>query len=179
MRRQAFARGFTLLELMVSTSIVAILVVLGVPTISEFVAEQKVRTAASELQLALAQARSAASDRSAAIVLCPRGDEDRCGPDDDWSGGWLIYRGRATDDGPPQPSALLARVDRPAADGVEIRSGMRRRIVFQPDGSAGGSNATFRICARDSGARQRRIVLSNAGRSRVQVDAATGCPASP
>ena len=172
--RQARQGGFSLLELAVTASIAAILVVAGVPVLAEFAAETKVRSAASEVLLTLAQARNAAATHAVDVTLCPERPAGRCSDEADWASGWTIQRGSVDADGAIDEARVLARIRR--APDVEIRS-TRRRIEFQPDGTAGGNNATFRICLPDSKARQRRVILSNAGRARVQVDPALGCPA--
>lgn len=82
-RRAAYQQGFSLVELMIALSILAILAAIGVPAYRSMVAEQKVRTAAASLHSALLLARSEAIKLNRAVILRPANDEE-------WSEGWLI-----------------------------------------------------------------------------------------
>jgi len=75
------ARGFTLVETMVALAIVVILSAVGVPAMQDFVANQRVKSAASELFSDILQARSEAIKRNTDITLAPAGS---------WSQGWSI-----------------------------------------------------------------------------------------
>ncbi len=76
------ARGFTLLELMITVVIAAILATLAAPSFREFVASQRVRNASFDLMTALTLARSTAITRYASVdVVKPAGG---------WADGWVV-----------------------------------------------------------------------------------------
>jgi type IV fimbrial biogenesis protein FimT len=75
--------GFTLIELMVSLTIVAILSVVGLPALGDFVAEQRVRTVASDLVSEIVFARAKAVELSRRVIM------ERLGTG--WDQGWRIY----------------------------------------------------------------------------------------
>ena len=74
--------GFTLVELMVTIAIVAILATIAVPSFSELTASQRVKAAASNLHISILRARSEAIKRNESIELVPVGG--------DWAKGWVI-----------------------------------------------------------------------------------------
>ncbi len=76
-------RGFTLIELMISLTIVGILTVVGLPSLVDFVAEQRVRTAASDLVSEIAFARAKAVESSRRVIM------ERLSVT--WDQGWRIY----------------------------------------------------------------------------------------
>ncbi len=82
-------RGFTLIELMVTLTILVIMLGLGMPAMQSFTANQKVRSASFELMTSIVLARSEAIKRNALIVLEPR-------TADDWTSGWTVKAGTAT-----------------------------------------------------------------------------------
>jgi type IV fimbrial biogenesis protein FimT len=61
--------GFTLVELMVAVSIAGILVTIGLPSMRDLMANQRVKTAASDMHLSLLLARSEAIKRNANIDI--------------------------------------------------------------------------------------------------------------
>jgi type IV fimbrial biogenesis protein FimT len=59
-----FSRGFTLIELMVGLAILAIVISVGMPNLSQWVGNMKIRTTAEALQSGLALARTEALKRN-------------------------------------------------------------------------------------------------------------------
>jgi type IV fimbrial biogenesis protein FimT len=76
------ARGFTLVEIMVTISILAILAGLAMPMYGSIVAANRTRAASYSLVSALALARSEAVKRNAAVSVLPS--------DTGWQGGWRV-----------------------------------------------------------------------------------------
>ena len=77
------AKGFTLVEMMTTILVAAILALLAAPSFVQYVATSRVRNASYDLTTALQIARSEAIKRNAAIdVVRTVGG--------DWSGGWKV-----------------------------------------------------------------------------------------
>lgn len=75
-------RGFTLIELMVTLAVLAIVVTLAVPSFSSFMANQRVKTAAQDLFMAMMYARSEAIKRNGNVYI-----KSNSG---DWHNGWAV-----------------------------------------------------------------------------------------
>lgn len=84
--------GFTLVELMITIVVLAILVSLAAPAFSRLVASNKVRSAASDLQMAMLRARSEAVSRNIDITV----DQATGG----WQNGWSVNTSPPTPDTP-------------------------------------------------------------------------------
>ena len=124
--------GFTLIELMTVVAIAAILLTLGVPAMSEFVADQRVRTTASDIVAEIAFARAKAIENSRPVYIEKTGAL--------WSNGWRIYvdLDRSGDMGlgeelkrfdgfPPTGTMYLCIVTNGATDPTA-------NLIFRPDG---------------------------------------------
>lgn len=75
--------GFTLIELMIVLTIAGILMVVGIPMLTDFVADQRVRTVASDINSEIAFARAKAIEASRRVYI------QRTGAN--WNNGWRIY----------------------------------------------------------------------------------------
>ena len=83
MSRPAHALGFSMVELMVTVAVAAIILGIGVPSFQSLIASQKVKAAASNLQVSLSLTRTEALKRNAMVTLSPNSSTD-------WKTGWKI-----------------------------------------------------------------------------------------
>ena len=178
MSARGHVAGMTLPELLVTLAVAAILVVGGTEWLPRVVQQSRMVTEVNRFTAALHLARSEAIKRDRRVVLCPSRDSDHCGSSLDWPTGWLLF---ASDDRERDPSEPLLQAGTLMGSGISLRSGSQRsRIVYYPDGSSGGSNATFTFCDRHHRTRPRVICLSNTGRPRLSLTACNGravqCP---
>jgi prepilin-type N-terminal cleavage/methylation domain-containing protein len=83
MPRLRAACGFTLIELMSVAAIAAILISVGAPALREFMADQRVRSTASDIAAEIAFARAKAIENSRRAYIERTGAE--------WRNGWRVY----------------------------------------------------------------------------------------
>ena len=167
-RRQS---GITLLELLVTLSIIAIVLTLGIGGFRHLIASTRMTNVTNTLIAHMQLARSEAIKRGTDVSLCPSPDGKTCvaGGDGSWEIGYIV---RIDSTG-----EVLRRVDGPEMRGVTLTNSRGGSpIVFKADGSAGGSNCTLTVCDRGDSSYKRGVVVSNVGRVRVSEYAAGGGP---
>jgi type IV fimbrial biogenesis protein FimT len=90
--------GFTLIELMVTVAILAILLAVGVPSFRSMVENNRIRAVGNDLVVALQFARSEAIKRGASVTLCSSDDQASCSGA--WTDGWVARDEAAAADPP-------------------------------------------------------------------------------
>lgn len=160
--------GITLAELLTALAIAAVVSSLAWPAFSALHARTGAATVRHRLTATLMTARSTAVMRREAVSVCPSDNGRRCSGRTDWSAGWIVFEDPGNDAQPLSDDRILKRGDAlPTSTSVESSAG-RTLVRFQRDGRAYGSNLTLRICHRTTRQHLASVILSNAGRARMQ-----------
>lgn len=157
--------GFTVLELMATVAIAAVLLLTGLPAMQQFTQRQQMKAAVNGLQHALLLARDEAVHRNGPVVTCPGNVTDGCSGDRDWSRGWIVFPDPNDDRQRQAGEALLLEGQMPAKVLIGSSKG-RTSIRFLGDGSTPGSNARIGFCGAGGPPDARKLVISNVGRIR-------------
>jgi type IV fimbrial biogenesis protein FimT len=89
MKNQA---GVTLLELMITITVLGLLLGLGVPSFINVTRNNRLATQANELVTALSLARSEASKRGLPVSVCVSSNGLTCdNASPDWADGWIVF----------------------------------------------------------------------------------------
>ncbi|MEY6431683.1 GspH/FimT family pseudopilin [Thioalkalicoccus limnaeus] len=162
-------QGVTLIELLVTLSIVAVLLTIGVPPMADLIARNRMATSVNGLLAHLQLARSEAVKRGVRVFVCPSHDGLTC------TGGYSWHQGYLVTLDPDDPDGVLRRSNGTNPAAIQVTTN-RLRVTYQPDGTSGGSNLTFRFCdqrAQAAASDHRRVIVSNVGRPRTQVPTGT------
>jgi type IV fimbrial biogenesis protein FimT len=177
-RIPATQTGMTLIELIITVAIVAILVGISVPSFAHLGSAQKMTTTTHLVMSSFNQARMRAISTGRQVVVCPSTDGTSCRADSSWNAGWIIYddvnRNRKLD----PTETVAARVESLPAGLVATTSKARPQLMFKPDGGAWGNPLTLTVCdASNPDGEGRAIIVNNGGRARTAPAAAGACPA--
>lgn len=86
--------GFTLLELLITLAIAAILLGLAVPSLQSFMGDSEMTATSNEFVYSLQSARSEAIKRAGPVGLCPSADSQADSPvcgGGDYASGWIVF----------------------------------------------------------------------------------------
>jgi type IV fimbrial biogenesis protein FimT len=92
-------RGFTLVELMVTLAVAAVVLGIAVPSFTQSMRNNNSIAAGSELSVAINYARSEAVKRAKRVSLCASSDGLACLAADNWKEGWMVFVDDAATDG--------------------------------------------------------------------------------
>lgn len=167
--------GFTMIELLVTLSIAAIMVTLAVPSFSTFLLNNRLTSQTNDLVLALASARSEAVKRGISVTVCSRATDSTCAGSTTWNNGWLVFVDNDGDGTKDVDDTEILNV-RSSLEGSNTLTGARARVIFQNTGTLGAlSNGTFRLCDSRGTGDAKSIAVSMQGRA-TSSDGASACP---
>lgn len=162
-------RGFTLVELMMTLLIAAILLGVAVPNFSSLVESNRVTAATNELVGALNAARSEAVRRGRDVVICASDDGADCGAAGGWQDGWIIF-GDDNGDGSMTAGESIVRV----VSGFSVQlslTGSQTNLQFGSDGllrGTGNPSFTVQPASCDGGEEVRQVTVNAVGRVGLQ-----------
>jgi type IV fimbrial biogenesis protein FimT len=156
--------GFTLVGLLVSIAIAAILGMLAVSSLRAAAAKVTAGVAEARLVSTLERARALAIAGDSDVVLCPSRDGSECDAGDHWENGWIGFADRLGN-GKRNDSEPVVLREGALGHGIHLVSTQgRTRLRFQAIfGSNGGSNVTFTMCDARGARMATSWVLSNDG----------------
>ena len=145
--------GFTLLELMVTLAVAAIVMTVGVPSFSTFFLNNRMSTQANDLISSLNLARSEAINRGTSIKVCSSDNQASCGGS--WEDGWIVITADDTE--------LIRAYG--ALKGTSTLASTESSVTYTSSGFLNGVQTTFTLCdSTQTGEQGRQVVVSATGR---------------
>lgn len=167
--------GFTLIELMIALSILAILGALTMPSFSGLIQDSKRTTAVNAFVHTVFLARSEAMNRSQTISICGSADGRTCSKAGaDWNTGWIAFVNSDRDEPPVRDDNESVLAVQGAWPQGRI-SANRAAFSFRPH-TQGLVNGTVVFCDPRGSATARAIIISHTGRPRLSKRDAEGRP---
>ena len=168
--------GFTLYELLMTIGLAALLLSIGLPSFSSFLARSRQTVETNALFHAFHLARKQSIVRRKVVSLCPSQDGESCLPGKDWSAGWIMFDNTDRDSPPRVDAGEHIFLAHEVADAVRIaanRQGFTLRATFKR-----ATNGTFVICDAEDRVAAKGLVISYTGRPRVATERPDGTPYS-
>jgi type IV fimbrial biogenesis protein FimT len=161
-------RGFSLLELMVGVTVLAVLLGLAVPTFRDVIESNRVVAQNNDFIAALNSARSEAIKRSNAVTMCASANGAACSGATSWSSGWITFAD-INSNGNLDGSEVVLFQTGSMVGGLTLDSGTFTAVRYNGMGMLNGVAGTFTLrksgCTSTTGLRARRISLAVTGRA--------------
>ena len=162
-------KGFTLIEVMVTIAIVAILATIALPNMSTFLVKMRVDNEISELQRLLLTARNMAINTGKNTTVCPLSGSNCT---NNWQNEISVF---TNSDNTPTTNIVFTAPDELIKTKGEIKVGdqlqyAQNSIIYTPDGRLLAVPANFSYCPKDKADLSRGISISLSGRSYTSAD---------
>ncbi len=158
--------GLTLIELMITLLILAVILVFAIPNFNDAVLGARLSSNAGNLLASMQVARGEAIKRNATITVCTSTDGTTCATTGSWEQGWIVLAG----------TTVLQRQEALPTGFKVIQAGTLANISFPPT-VVGTTQASFNVCRSSPVGKQERLLnLSATGVASVTRTENGVCP---
>jgi type IV fimbrial biogenesis protein FimT len=167
-------QGLSLVELIGTISIVAVVNAMAGPTLGETFKRNQLRSQAEQVMTTLNLARSEAVKRNQPVSICRSSNGTSC--TGDWQDGWIVFSNLDGDNVLDIGTDEVIRVYEGLAHGHAFYGTVGTdAMTYFSDGSYAGGSETVRICSEDADLEHSWTVeINTVGRPRVSKGA-TSC----
>jgi type IV fimbrial biogenesis protein FimT len=164
--------GFTIIELLVTLAILALLVGIGLPSMQETVKQNRIQGILENFSTAIKYTRSEAVGQRANVSICASSNQSSC--TGSWQQGWIIFSDVDGAGDFDSGTDTLLRVGEAIETGYTLSfdySSSPTSITFSGRGSTTGHTGTIKLCEPGKVAKYARgIILQRTGSLRFSVD---------
>lgn len=163
------SRGVTLIELMVTLAVAAILLAAAVPSFTALIQNNRAAAQVNEFVTAIHVARGEAIKRGMPVSVCSSSDQQRCNGGSSWNQGWIVFEDAQATGVPSPPNdsadARWVRVWYPLEGRSSLTGGVSY-LRFHPNGTASwsagaGATRSFTLNLPDCKGDQKREISIN------------------
>jgi type IV fimbrial biogenesis protein FimT len=159
-------KGVTLLEMMITLAILAIVLTVVAPSMQDFLIKNRITGEINEISGVVQYARHLAIDEQINVIICPSADFETCGTN--WNDPKIVFIDSNTDGNRSSGEELLVTTAK-ASDSTKV-TGPNANIHFKDSGAASQA-FTLQICPINKDETfARALSVSLQGRVKVSSD---------
>lgn len=163
--------GFTLLELVVTLTLISLVTAIGIPSMRVFIQNDRLVTQINTMVGHLSYARSEAVTRHQRVVLCASSNLSSCSSTN-WADGWILFVD-SDDSSDYTTDENMLRQQQALTNGMTLTSSIGSVVTYDERGFAPNSIGTFSLCDDRRETEMKSISISATGR--VRQGGSTSC----
>jgi len=162
------ARGFTLIELMATLSIAAIVLTVGVPSFRDLISDNRLTADVNDFISAIQLTRSEAIKRQRNTEICISttfaANPPTCTGGQSWAAGWVVWADNNRNNAIEAGEVL--QVHEPFKGNVTFTAAAKSLFRYNSIGLV-DTAGTLTLCDSRTGEQGRQVAISNAGRTGI------------
>ena len=164
--------GFTLVELLITLVLAAILTTVAVPSFNTTIKNNRLVTQTNLLIASFNLARSEAVKRAQAVNVCAsNAAQTACSGGTDWSQGWVVWADQDASNTLNNNNEIIKVSEALPTNTTLTANNSQVQYTAQGALNVGGANPSFTVCDDRSGETGRRILVRNTGRANLSNQA--------
>ena len=170
--------GFTIIELMITLALVAVILTVGVPAFKGLMERNRLTANINSFVSSLALARSEAVKRKQRVVVCASNDGSTCKTDNSgYETGWIVYVESISENGARDNGEELLWVNESLSSNITLRgnSAFQNNIQYVSTGRSNGNGSVF-LCIDNSVSKARMVTIITSGRVHLAQNNSAGVP---
>jgi len=152
--------GFTLIELIVTMAIAAILVTAAIPSFSEIIQNNRISAETNQFIASLQLARSTAVKQQRNAQICVSTDQMTCTGTTNWASGWIVWVDQDSDS--TLDAGEIVRVQAPLNTASILTSTTQSTFRYSATGLVDNGD-TLTFCDNRTGETGRQITITATG----------------
>ena len=164
--------GFTLVELVATVAILALLLKLAVPSFTGLINDYRLNAYMGEFYDSISLARAGtAQDRDASVVVCASSSRTQC-DSDQWQKGWLVFLDKNNNRIYDAGVDVILKAQSELVSSVQLFSYPtlnQSKLVFNKHGQINYAGA-FVVCDHRGDTSAQAVIVSQAGYVRMAID---------
>lgn len=163
--------GFTLIEVLITISLAAIILSIGVPSFRQLIESNKLHTTRDLLVSSISLAQQQAMTKNIAVFLCPTTDGTSC--EGNWpnSTGWLVYENSDRTVGLGTGDLIVAK-----ELNIKIQKITTKNLETRFSSTGNVSVNQFTLCSNITSQNDDRISINRSGRITYEASGAYCTP---
>ena len=176
------AVGFTLIELLVMIAVMAVMLAVAAPNLTDMMVRSQLEAQANAFLSAVHLTRNEAVKRNARVVLCKSATGSSCDMSGGWEKGWIVFHDMNNNAAVDAGEMLIQRQQElPSNFLLKGNAPVSKYISYTSIGMAKLSSGAFQagtltLCRLSSdGGEARKIIISTTGRPRIEETTVASC----
>lgn len=180
--KQGFFTGFTIIELMITIAVAAVILGLGVPSFQGLMERNLLTSNINQFISSLAFTRSEAIKRNQRVLLCATNNGTDCA-NTGYENGWIIFvdaNANGTRDAADENEEIIW-VNEPLAANLTLRGNngcCTNTVPYMASGRIAGIPGSIYLCMDNDTTRSRQVTIIMSGRVRLDQGDADQCTTS-
>lgn len=161
-------KGFTLIELMITIAVAAIVMTVAIPSLSYFTVKLRIDNEMSQLRRLVLSARSNAVSLEENTIICPLSNTGECTAD--WNNEITAFADIDNNGEYTAAADTILKIKRETGYDDTLTYAGQSSIAFAPTGRLSTNESTFIYCPKAENKLARALVLFPSGRSYLTSD---------